>query len=113
MPYLRFKGFSGDFLRTLAPRLTEEFAQLVDIPKERVKIELLQSEAITQVPLSVEILMFPRKQEVHNAIAAMINSMLCEYGYQVHIYYVLLNPSLYYKNGEPLTTYHIKDPAGG
>ncbi|TDF93816.1 DUF1904 family protein [Paenibacillus piri] len=103
MPYLRFKGFTGDLLRSIAPRVVDEFAQLVGIAKEKVKIEQLLTETITQVPCSVEILMFPRKQEVHDAVASALNKLLCECGYdQVHIFYVLLSPSLYYKNGEPL-----------
>ncbi|MDF2960245.1 MAG: hypothetical protein K0S39_1980 [Paenibacillus sp.] len=112
MPYLRFKGFTGDYLRAIAPRIVEEFAQLVDIAKEKVKIELLLTETITQVPRSVEILMFPRKQEVHDAVAATFNRILSESGYdQVHIFYVLLSPSLYYKNGEPLTVAPVSAPA--
>jgi hypothetical protein len=103
MPYLRFKGFPSEYLHTISPRLVEEFAQLVGITKSIVKIELLLAEAITQVPLSLEVLMFPRKQEVHDAVAAKFNQILNESGYEhVHIFFILLNPQLYYKNGEPL-----------
>jgi hypothetical protein len=112
MPYLRFKGITDDVIRMLAPRLMEEFAELIGVAKEKVKIELLLTETITQVPPSVEILMFPRKQEVHDAAAAVIHRILCDFGCdQAHIFYVLLNPLLYYKNGEPLASYHIENPA--
>jgi|GEM_PF-652825 len=115
MPYLRFKGFPRDFLHSIAPRVVEEFAAIVQIPKEKVKIELLLTEAITQVPLSVEILMFPRKQEIHDAVAAMLNRMLLEADYpNAHLFFIILSPSLYYKNGEPLTAgqpYPPEDPA--
>lgn len=105
MPYLRFKGFPSEFLRTIAPQVVEDFAQIVSIAKEKVKIESLLSEAITQVPLSVEILMFPRKQEVHDAVAAKLNRLLQDFGYEhVHLFFVILNPLLYYKNGEPLVS---------
>ena len=114
MPYLRFKGFPSEFLRSIAPRVVEDFAQTVQIPKEKVKIELLLTETITQVPLSVEILMFPRKQEVHDAVAAKLTRLLQESGYaQVHIFYVLLSPSLYYKNGEPLASGQASDSLDG
>ncbi|PZE19586.1 DUF1904 family protein [Paenibacillus xerothermodurans] len=114
MPYLRFTGFAGDSLRLLAPRMTQEFAQLVNIEREKVKIELIASEAITQVPLSLQIMMFPRKQETHDAIAAALHHILREAGYdQVHIFFVLLTPSLYYKNGEPLTAYELHNSADG
>ncbi|SFL73329.1 protein of unknown function [Paenibacillus sp. 1_12] len=103
MPYLRFKGFSNEYLHSVAPRLVEEFAQLVHIDKSMVKIETLLTEAITQVPLSLEILLFPRKQEVHDAVAARFNQILRESGYEhVHIFFILLSPYVYYKNGEPI-----------
>ncbi|MFE5323632.1 DUF1904 family protein [Paenibacillus sp. NPDC056579] len=105
MPYLRFKGFPTDVLRTIAPRVVEEFAHIVNISNEKVKMESLVTEAITQVPLSVEILMFPRKQEVHDAAASMLNRLLQEQGYDnIHIFFVILDPKVYYKNGEPLAT---------
>jgi 16S rRNA G1207 methylase RsmC len=103
MPYLRFKGFSNEYLHSVAPRLIEEFAQLVQIDKSMVKIETLLTEAISQVPLSLEILLFPRKQEVHDAVAAKFNEILRESGYEhVHIFFILLSPYVYYKNGEPI-----------
>jgi len=115
MPYLRFKGFPTDMLRAIAPRVIEEFAQIVHIANEKVKIESLVTEAITQVPLSVEIFMFPRKQEVHDAAAAMLNRLLLEYGFDnIHIFFVILNPQVYYKNGEPLSSAsHSYDPSEG
>ncbi|NOU94627.1 DUF1904 family protein [Paenibacillus sp. LMG 31456] len=114
MPYLRFKGFTSDFLKSIAPRVVDEFAQLVHIAKEKVKIELLLTETITQVPRSVEILMFPRKQEIHDAAAAALNRILLESGYeQVHIFYILLSPSLYYKNGEPITAAPVSSSVEG
>lgn len=115
MPYLRFKGFPTDMLRAIAPRVIEEFAQIVHIANEKVKIESLVTEAITQVPLSVEIFMFPRKQEVHDAAAAMLNRLLLEHGFDnIHIFFVILNPQVYYKNGEPLSSAsHSYDPSEG
>lgn len=109
MPYLRFKGFTREFLHSIAPQVVDDFARIVQVPKERVKIELLLTEAITQVPLSVEILIFPRKQEVHDEVAAMLNRMLLQSGYPgAHIFFIILSPSLYYKNGEPLSTEHAR-----
>jgi hypothetical protein len=103
MPYLRFKGFSKPYLQAIAPRLVEDFSRIVGISKEIVKIELLPAESITAVPCSLEILIFPRSQEVHDAVAATINQMLRESGYdRVHIFFIILDPHLYYKNGEPL-----------
>lgn len=115
MPYLRFKGFPSAFLHSIAPQVVDEFAAIVQIAKEKVKIELMYTEAITQVPLSVEILMFPRKQEIHDAVAAMLHRLLSESDYpNVHLFFIILSPALYYKNGEPLTqgqAYPPEDPA--
>ena len=69
MPYLRFKGFSEVFLEEITPQVVDEFCGIVQIPQEIVKIELLPYQIITNTPLSVEILMFQRSQEIHDAVA--------------------------------------------
>ncbi|MEI7025485.1 DUF1904 family protein [Paenibacillus sp. y28] len=103
MPFLRFSGFQNRFLQNIAPQLIEEFSRLVHIPQEKVKIELAAIEAITNSPRSVEILMFPRAQEIHDAIASKMNALLQQFGYEnVHIYFVMLAPTLYYMEGRPL-----------
>ncbi|RAR41026.1 DUF1904 family protein [Paenibacillus sp. MDMC362] len=103
MPYLRFKGFTEVFLEEITPQVVAEFAGIVQIPQEIVKIELLPYQIITNTPLSVEILMFQRSQEIHDAVAARIHDILSEHGYRnVHIFFVILQRNLYYKEGRPL-----------
>ncbi|MGN7359946.1 DUF1904 family protein [Paenibacillus sp. SAF-054] len=103
MPFVRFTGFEKNVVETVAPAIVEELAAIANIPQEIVKIELLHVEKITNSPQSVEIFMFPREQEKHDAIAKMINEHLKRQGYdRAHIFYVLLQPSLYYKEGLPL-----------
>ncbi|MDD2309539.1 MAG: DUF1904 family protein [Desulfuromonadaceae bacterium] len=103
MPYLRFKGFDEKFVRQQAPLLVEEFSRVAAVPREIVKVELLSITQITPTPRSLEIYMFPRTQEKHDAIAANLHDMLSRHGYRdVHIFFVLLSPSLYYKEGMPL-----------
>jgi Domain of unknown function (DUF1904) len=103
MPYLRFKGFSEEFLRRNAPVFVEEFSRTAAVPREIVKVELLGITKITSTPRSLEIYMFPRTQEKHNYIAASLYTILSRYGYEdVHIFFVLLAHSLYYKEGLPL-----------
>lgn len=103
MPYLRFKGFDEDCLRDQLPILVDEFSAVAAVPKEIVKVELLSVTRITATPRSVEIYMFPRPQEKHDAIAAILHGLLSGWGYgDAHIFFVLLNPSLYYKQGAPL-----------
>lgn len=47
--------------------------------------------------------MFQREQEKHDALAAMIDAKLSECGYRrPHIFFVILSPALYYKEGKPL-----------
>ncbi len=103
MPYLRFKGFENLFLREQLPVLVEEFSRTAAVPREIVKVELLSITQITPTPRSLEIYMFPRTQEKHDAIAAALHAILSRYGYRdVHIFFVLLTPSLYYKEGMSL-----------
>jgi hypothetical protein len=114
MPFLRFQGFDKEVVERLAPGLAEQVAELAGISEAKVKIELLKAEPITDVPPSVEILMFPRKQDVHDAIAGGLHARLQECGYaHAHIFYVLLNPALYYKEGKPLTDYTYSTSALG
>ncbi|MGC4376401.1 DUF1904 family protein [Fictibacillus sp. Mic-4] len=103
MPFLRFKGIERDILKEISPLLVEEFSYTANVSKEKVKIELLNVERITDTPPSVEIFMFPRDQEVHDDLASIIHHLLKNRGYgNVHIFFVLLSPSLYYKEGRPL-----------
>lgn len=103
MPYLRFKGFDEEFLRQQLPQFVEEFSRTAAVPQEIVKVELLRVAQITSTPCSLEIYMFPRTQEKHDAIAKNIYDVLSRFGYRdVHIFFVLLTPSLYYKEGQPL-----------
>jgi len=103
MPYLRFKGFDEVVLRRALPVLVETFSRVAAVPREIVKVELLNITKISATPRSLEIYMFPRTQEQHDAIAESLYDLLSNYGCRdVHIFYVLLTPSLYYKDGMPL-----------
>ena len=103
LPFLRFKGIDKDKVKAMSPIVVEQFARIAEVSEEKVKIELLVVEQITNSPSSLEILMFEREQEKHDAIAATMNAILEEHGYgQVHIFFVLLSPTLYYKEGVPL-----------
>ena len=103
MPYLRFKGFDEGFLREKAPLLVEEFARVAEVPREKVKIELLPVIRITATPRSLEIFMFPRELGKHDCIAETMDALLTHFGIQnVHIFFIPLAPRLYYKEGQPL-----------
>lgn len=108
MPFLRFKGFEKPFLQEISSELIDTFSAVAGVTKEKVKIELLAVERITDTPLSLEIFMFQREQAKHDAIASAMYKLLAGHGHaHVHIFFVVLNPSLYYKEGEPLTHYPL------
>lgn len=103
MPYLRFKGFDEGFLQEKAPLFVDEFARIAKVPREKVKIELLQVIQITATPQSLEIFMFPREQRTHDVIAETMDALLNHFGMpDVHIFFIPLTPRLYYKEGQPL-----------
>ncbi len=105
MPYLRFSGFDEETLRDRLPEIATLFARVAAVPREIVKIELLRIERLTDTPRSLEILMFPRSQEKHDAIAAALHGLLGTFGYgETHIFFLHLSPALYYKGGLPLHT---------
>ena len=113
MPFIRYKGFDKDFLLSFAPQLAKQFAEITGVPTELIKMELLPTEPLSAVPQSVEILMFPRHQAVHDAIAKCFNDCLRASGHPgVHIFFILLSPALYYKEGKPLLDYHYSEAGG-
>ncbi|MBN6188845.1 DUF1904 family protein [Aneurinibacillus sp. BA2021] len=104
MPILRFKGVGKQPLQDMAPTLIKEVARIIEIPEDIVKIELLPIEQITDTPPILEILMFQREKEKHDALAASLYQILRQYGYDtIHIFYIPLTHSLYYKEGKPLS----------
>jgi hypothetical protein len=109
MPFLRFKGFQKEFLQEISPQLIETFSAVAEVPKEKVKMELLHVERITDTPDTLEIYMFQREQKKHDAIASALHRLLSEHGFpHVHIFFLILTPSLYYKEGSPLTFYPLQ-----
>ncbi|NQX58001.1 DUF1904 family protein [Paenibacillus qinlingensis] len=103
MPFLRFKGFEKNSLINFSSLIIEQFSNLANVPKEIVKMELINVEQITYSPMSVEILMFQRKKEIHDEIAKMMYRILSEHGFtHTHIFFIMLTPSFYYKEGLPL-----------
>ncbi|RXT06514.1 DUF1904 family protein [Ammoniphilus sp. CFH 90114] len=109
MPFLRFSGFLKEDLAPLIPDIVRNFAKEAEVEEEIVKVELVSSTYLTDMPSYVEILMFQRVQEKHDRIVTTLDALLVENGFeQVHIYFVILSPHLYYKKGKPLTGYLIK-----
>lgn len=105
MPFLRFKGFDEERVRQMTPSVIEEFSRVAGVPQEVVKVELLSIRQITATPRSLEIYMFERDREKHDAIAATLHALMLHRGFEgVHIFFVLLTPALYYKEGAPLQT---------
>ncbi|BAU25962.1 uncharacterized protein DUF1904 [Aneurinibacillus soli] len=103
MPFLRFAGVEKDRLQELAPSIIREVARTIQISEEKIKIELLAIEQITNTPPSLEISMFQREQSKHDTLAARLYELLKRNGYAtIHIFFVILTPSLYYKEGSPL-----------
>lgn len=109
MPFLRFKGFDKRDIQPISENLIEEFSRIAEVAPEKVKLELLQVEQLTNSPLSVEIMMFPREQTKHDAIASAVHERLRKQGFEnVHIFFILLSPTLYYKEGMPLQVGMVK-----
>lgn len=109
MPYLRFNGFTKEDLFPLIPRITQDFARTAEVDEDKVKVELHPTERLTKSPCSLEILMFQRSQDKHDRIAAVLHEILESGGFEdTHIFYIILSPQLYYKNGKPLSGYVIR-----
>ncbi|MDR6725347.1 MULTISPECIES: DUF1904 family protein [Paenibacillus] len=108
MPFIRFRGFTGHQLEEVVPKITEQMSLTSNIPQERIKAERYDVQALTPSPASIEIVMFQRDQEIHNRMASSIYVILVEAGLpDVHIFFSILEPTLYYKQGKPLTDYPL------
>ena len=103
MAHLRFKGFDEKFLQQQQSLFVSEFSRVSQVPQETVRIELLSITSINDTPRSVEIYMFQRDQTRHDAIARNLYDLLRHFGYpEAHIFFVVLLPSLYYREGMPV-----------
>ncbi|MDD9268049.1 DUF1904 family protein [Paenibacillus sp. GCM10023248] len=110
MPFLRFKGFQSDFVTSISSDIIEEFSRITGVVQQKVKIELLLVEQLNNSPQSLEIMMFPRDQDMHDRIALAMNNLLAAHGFgEVHIFFILLSPHLYYKEGQPLKS-NLEEP---
>jgi hypothetical protein len=105
MPYVRFNGFDACLVRRILPTVIETVSAISAAPKDKVKVELYDVKRLTETPRSIEILMFPRPQHVHDAIASRLHALVASQGHtDAHIFFILLSPSLYYRDGVPLHT---------
>lgn len=103
MPFLRLKGFKEEFLRSAVQEIIDVFSQAAEVPKEIVKIEMLNIIQLTCTPLSIEIYMFARDQGKYDVIAKSLDKLLKRHGHSgLHIFFITLNQERYYKNGLPL-----------
>lgn len=109
MPFIRFRGFTGNQLEEVVPHIIEKMVLILNIPHERMKAERYDVQALVPSPASVEILMFQRDQEIHNRIAFCVHMILSDADMpDAHIFFNILSPSLYYKQGKPLLDYPLK-----
>ncbi|MDF2646564.1 MAG: hypothetical protein K0Q73_2369 [Paenibacillus sp.] len=74
MPFLRFKGFQKDFISSISSTIIQQFSKLTGVVQEKIKIELLLVEQLNNSPLSLEIYMFPRDQELHDNIRFYVST---------------------------------------
>lgn len=106
MPFIRFKGFNKEDVERLSESIIEQSSEIIEVPKQLIKLELLNIEAITPNPCTVEIYMFQREPDKHHALANSLYQIVSQAGYQdAHIFFVMLTEAYYYKEGQALTDY--------
>ena len=106
MPFIRFKGFNKEDVERLSESIIEKSSEIIEVPKQLIKLELLNIETITPNPCTVEIYMFQREPDKHHALANSLYQIISQAGYKdAHIFFVMLTEAYYYKQGQPLTNY--------
>ena len=106
MPHLRFRGVDEATLCAISQPLVDQLATLVATSRDNFTLELLTNpfvfdgQRVTPEPM-VQVLWFPRSQEVQDSVARTITEALRQQGEarDIAVFFMALTPSAYYDNG--------------
>lgn len=106
MPHLRFRGVDEATLAAISQPLVDQLAALVATSRDNFTLELLTNpfvfdgQRVTPEPM-VQVLWFPRPQEVQDSFARIITEALRQAGEarDIAVFFMALTPSGYYDNG--------------
>lgn len=106
MPHLRFRGVDEETLCAISQSLVDQLAALISSSRDNFTLELLTNPfvfdglRVTPEPM-VQVLWFPRPQEVQDRFAQLITEALRQQGEtrDIAVFFMALTPSAYYDNG--------------
>ncbi len=105
MPQLIIRGMKKQDIQTISKTLVDELTDIIGCPREYFTIELLETIffkdgiEVTGSPL-IQVNWFERGQELQDAAAQAIDQAVRRAGYeQVEIFFVVLEKTGYYENG--------------
>jgi Domain of unknown function (DUF1904). len=106
MPHIRFRGIEEKHVAALSASVVEELAKTVQTSVDNFTFELVSTrffekgQSITGYPF-VEVLWFPRSQEIQDAAAKLLTSEIKKLVQQdVAVIFNVLTPTAYYENGQ-------------
>ncbi|MBQ1783016.1 MAG: DUF1904 domain-containing protein [Gammaproteobacteria bacterium] len=106
MPHLRFRGVDEATLCAISQPLVDQLAALVTTSRDNFTLELLTNpfvfdgQRLMPEPM-VQVLWFPRPQEVQDRFAQLITDALRHAGEarDIAVFFMALTPNAYYDNG--------------
>lgn len=107
MPHIRMRAVPVEHVAALSSNLAQELSQIIQTPVDNFTFELVETRyfengvAIKSYPF-IEVLWFPRSQEVQDATAEFITNKVRALmpSTDVAVIFNTLAPSAYYENGK-------------
>lgn len=105
MPMLRIRGIQINKIKEVSTELVEQLHTIIECPKDYFTLECMHSTFIyegkeVEPPTIVEVAWFDRGQEVKDQVATCITKHLGEGVHCLEVYFIPLEESSYYENGE-------------
>lgn len=107
MPHIRMRAVAAEHVATLSSNLAQELSQIIQTPVDNFSFELIETRFFengqpTKSYPFIEVLWFPRSQEVQDASAKFITTKVRELvpDSDVVVVFTVLNPTAYYENGK-------------
>ncbi|SHG06076.1 DUF1904 family protein [Ornithinibacillus halophilus] len=103
MPFIKFYGFNQETLQNKSNQIISIITDRANIKATKVKIYNAPDISITINPPIIEIAMFQRPIETYDSIASDLNNLFHDTEFHnPHIYFVVIEEKLYYKQGLPI-----------
>ena len=107
MPHLRFRSISKEVVQKISSEINQPLAEMISTAEDNFTFEWISSEfyfnqKLTESYPFVEILWFPRSQEVAEKVSQYLTEVLKKQSVaeDVVVVFINLDPKMYFENGK-------------